>query len=86
MDTHQLLPYRNPIYRRVHSLRLFGRALEDALVNQLVRFWPVLKLVVQAVGPHVLCQIFLVALEGRRGRAIGQDVACTCVSGMVLVV
>jgi hypothetical protein len=34
----------------------------------------------------VLCQIFLVALERRCGRAVGQDVACTCVSGVVLVV
>jgi len=59
--------------------------VEDAFVNKLVRFWPILKLVVKAVGPHVLCQIFLVALEGRSGRAVGQDVACTCVSSVVLV-
>lgn len=59
--------------------------MEDAFVNKLVRLWPILKLVVEAVGPHVLFQISLVALEGRRGRAVWQDVACTCVSVVVLV-
>ena len=71
----------NPYIAEAVVLRLFDRALEDAFVDQFVRFWPVLKLVVEAVGPHVLFQIFLVALEGRSGRAVGQDVACTCVSG-----
>lgn len=49
--------------------------LQDALLHELVRFWPILELFLQAVGPHVLLEVFLVALERWGGRTVGENVA-----------
>jgi hypothetical protein len=50
--------------------------LQDAFLDELIRFRPILELLFQAVGPHVLLEVFLVALEGWSGGAVGEDVAC----------
>lgn len=50
--------------------------LQDAFLDELIRFWPILELFFQAVGPHVLLKVFLVALQRRSSRAVGEDVAC----------
>lgn len=52
------------------------RTLEYALLDQLARLGPVLKLLLEAVGPHVAFQFALVGLKGRRGSGVGEDVAC----------
>lgn len=50
--------------------------LQNALLDELIRFWPILELLLQAVGPHMLLEVFLVALKGWCGSAVGEDVAC----------
>jgi len=49
--------------------------LQNALLDELIRFWPILELLLQAVGPHMLLEVFLVALKGWCGSAVGEDVA-----------
>lgn len=70
-----LLPERNG---RPGHLRSTDRALvrlKDAFLDQFIRFWPVLQLLFQAIGPHVLLEIFLMALKRWSRRAVGKDVA-----------
>lgn len=55
------------------------RTLEYALLDQLVWFGTVLKLLLQAVGTHVTLQFALVGLESGRGGGIREDVACVCI-------
>ena len=50
--------------------------LQDAFLNEFFRFWPILELLFKAVGPHVLLEIFLVALKRWSGRTVGENVAC----------
>jgi hypothetical protein len=50
--------------------------LQNAFLDELIRFRPILELLFQAVGPHVLLEVFLVALERWGGCAVGEDVAC----------
>jgi hypothetical protein len=77
-----MLPQRNcepapwPVDHLLRGCDWVFVGLQNPFLDELIRFWPILELLLQAVGPHVFLEIFLVALEGWSGCAVGEDVAC----------
>lgn len=49
--------------------------MKYALTDEVFRLWPRLQFVVQAIGPHVLFEVLLVALQRWSRGAVGEDVA-----------
>lgn len=69
----------------ISSLRRILLWTQNALFDQLIHLWPLLKLLLQTIRPHVFLQLLLLTLQCRRCGRIGKDVAFIFVVSIVRV-